>query len=434
MNPVIKPRIFNDENALENAEAVREKNDAIRGAMLRAEKMSSALRLIVMGALALLLAKDLGPAVSPSGLFDINGPAAALAFARAALYSLWARLSSAKLYYFSLAAALWYIAGRPSLFLPLFVENFASAYKKGLKLMQREKYDAAIEKFNSALKNFIPPSEKIKIRLALAECHFILADYDECLRNGFEILELDGGNEQAKSYIGRAFLQQNDRGELAVKYYIHLFNREVYDHKMLQILYSHFLATGDLSDIAVSVYKKAYEIWPENSAVREMVFKSCVIVNDRSSYALKLYQDINADEPGRKDVKLALVSAYYESKNFRRAAETARALFAQKEFSRKLLEIFVESVKNSGDLSGLYEEFAEMAAANPGNRMLADYFDAMKPQFLAGKIVSGAAACEAPAGAGGRGQKMNICGNCAHMNPAGLSHCEKCRSALNTGH
>lgn len=433
MSHVLKPKIFNDENAMENAEALRGKNDEIRNSMMRAEKLSAAARILAMVLLAGILLKDLVPPALLSGLFSIRDLGSAAGFVNNTISGIAGVLLADKLYFFCLIAALWYAAVRPSLFLPLFAENFASAYKKGIKLMQKGKYDLAAEKFTTALKNFIPASEQIKIRLALAECYFTLGDYDECLKDCFEVLELDGGDETAKSYIARAFLQQNERGELAVKYYIHMFNREMQDRKMLDILSAHFLASSDLSETAISVYKKMYELSAENTAVREMIFKACVIVNDRSSYALKLYEDIYAVEPGRKDIKLALVSAYYESKDFRRAAETARALFEQNEFSRKLLEIYVESMKKSGRQACLYEDFTEMISRNPQCKVLADYFEVMKPVFLAGRLMNDSA--DAPADGGGQPKKpkINICGNCAHMNPAGISHCEKCRSALGNG-
>jgi tetratricopeptide (TPR) repeat protein len=433
MSHVLKPKIFNDENAMENAEAIHGKNDEIRGSMMRAEKLSAATRLFAVALLAAVLIRDLVPASLLSGLISIRDFSSAFGFIKNTISGVTGVLLSEKLYYFCVIAALWYIVDRPSLFLTLFVENFASAYKKGLKLMQKQKYELAAEKFTTALKNFMPPSEQIKIRLALAECYFTQGDYDECLKDCFEILELDGGNEAAKNYIARAFLQQNERGELAVKYYIHMFNREMHDQKMLDILSSHFLALSDLSETAISVYKKIYELSSENTAVREMIFKACVIVNDRSSYALKLYEDIYAGEPGRKDIKLALVSAYYESKDFRRAADTARALFDQNEFSRKLLEIYAESMKKSGHQARLYEDFMEMISRNPQCKVLADYFEVMKPVFLAGRLMNDAAAGPAEGGGQSKKAKINICGNCAHMNPSGISHCEKCRSALGTG-
>ncbi|HBC76357.1 MAG TPA: hypothetical protein DC017_16215 [Candidatus Wallbacteria bacterium] len=418
---------------MENAEVLRGKNDEIRGSMMRAEKMSAAARILTMVVLAGVLARDLVPASLLSGLISIRDPGSAAGFVKNTISGVTGVLLSDKLYYFCVIAALWFVTVRPSLFLPLFVENFASAYKKGLKLMQKGKYELAAEKFTIALKNFIPASEQIKIRLALAECYFTQGDYDECLKDCFEVLEIDGGNEQAKSYIARAFLQQNERGELAVKYYIHMFNREMHDQKMLDILSSHFLASSDLSETAISVYKKMYELSAENTAVREMIFKACVIVNDRSSYALKLYEDIYAGEPGRKDIKLALVSAYYESKDFRRAADTARALFEQNEFSRKLLEIYAESMEKSGQQARLYEDFTQMISRNHQCKVLADYFELMKPVFLAGRLMNDAAALPGDGGGQPKKPKINICGNCAHMNPAGISHCEKCRSALVTG-
>ena len=418
---------------MENADAIHEKNDEIRGSMMRAEKLSAATRLLAIAVLAAILIRDLVPGSLLSGLISIRDFSSALGYIKNTISGIAGVLLSEKLYYFCVIAALWYVVERPSLFLSLFVEGFASAYKKGLKLMQKQKYELAVEKFTAALKNFMPPSEQIKIRLALAECYFTQGDYDECLKDCFEILELDGGNEQAKSYIARAFLQQNERGELAVKYYIHMFTREMHDQKMLNILSAHFLASNDLSDAAISVYKKMYEVSPDNTAVREMIFKACVIVNDRSAYALKLYESIYADEPGRKDIKFALVSAYYESKDFRRTVETARALFDQKEFSRKLLEIYAESMKKSGQQSRLFEDFTEMVSGNPQSKVLSDYFESMKPVFLAGRLMNDAAAGSAGDGGQPKKAKINICGNCAHMNPAGISHCEKCRSALGAG-
>lgn len=284
----------------------------------------------------------------------------------------------------------------------------------------------------------MPPSDQIRIRSALCECYFKESLYEDCVKNGFEILELDGANDTAQTLIAKSFMQLGERGDIAVKYYIYLFNKEVYDKKLLNFLSSYFLSVNDLSEIAVRVYKKIYEVSPDNPAIREMVYKSCTIVNDRSAYALKLYEEMLEEEPARKDIKLAMVSAYYESKDFRRAAETARLLFEQNEFSKKLLEIYDESMIKSGLEAVIYDEFQTFMSKFPDNRILSDYFNSKKSLFIAGRLMRQPAAQTGdrqPAAAGGGSavkivNKINICANCAHMNPAGISHCEKCRSAL----
>ncbi|HOD39108.1 MAG TPA: hypothetical protein PKW98_05220 [Candidatus Wallbacteria bacterium] len=430
MNPVLKPKIFNDESVLEaSGSRPAEKKDEVRAAMLRAEKMSKAARIIAMTALCLLLIKDAPAFPFAARLSAVSDLWTAAALIRDIIYYVFGVLFSNKLYYFSLLAALWFVADRPSLFLPLFAESFSAAYKKGLRYMQKEKYELAIEKFNKALNNFISPSEQIKIRTALSECYYTMSLYDECIKNSLEILDLDGANPAAQSYIGRSFLEKKDRSDLAVKYYIYLFNSGFYDKRLMQLLSAHFLDNNDMSETAVEVYKKIYESSVENYAVREMVYKSCVIVNDRSAYALKLYEDIASDEPSRRDVKFALTEAYYESKNFKKTAETIQNLFAQGEISLKLLERFTEAMEKLGRRDALAEEFKALIEKHPDNIILRDYYNSMKSLFIAGRLVQGESSASAGAGRPAA-RKINICANCAHMNPAGISHCEKCRSAL----
>lgn len=430
MNPVLKPKIFNDESVLDAANSrPAEKKDDVRAAMLRAEKMSKAARIIAIILLLLLLVKDAPAFPFTARLSSISDAGTAAAFLRDIVYYVFGVLFSNKLYYFSILAALWVVADRPSLFLPLFAESFSSAYKKGLKYMQKEKYDLAIEKFNKALNNFIPPSEQIKIRTSLSECYYTLSLYDECIKNSLEILDIDGANPAAQSYIGKSFLEKKDRSDMAVKYYIYLFNSGFYDKRLMHLLSTHFLDNNDMSETAVAVYKKIYESSVESSAVREMVYKSCVIANDRSSYALKLYEDIASDEPGRRDVKFALAEAYYESKNFKKTAETIQGLFAQGEISVKLLERYTEAMEKLGRQNALGDEFKALIEKHPDNKTLRDYYNSMKSLFIAGRLVHDQAAAASGAG-NAPARKINICGNCAHMNPAGLSHCEKCRSAL----
>ncbi len=441
MSHVLKPKIFNDENAFEAAAvAGLEKNDEVRNMMLRAEKFSRWSRVMVICVLWFVLIKDAFPFYLLSGLTTAGDLRTVLTVIKNIVYGAAGVILANKLYYFAIIFILWTVTTRPSIFLFLFAENFSALYKKGLKQMQKEKYDLAAETFKRALKSFMPPSDQIRIRSALCECFFKESLYEDCVKNGFEILELDGANDAAQTYIARSFLQLGERGDIAVKYYIYLFNKEIYDKKLLNFLTSYFLSANDLSEIAVRVYKKIYEVLPDNPAVREMIYKSCTIVNDRSAYALKLYEEMSEEEPARKDIKLALVSAYYESKDYRRAAETARSLFEQNEFSKKLLEIYDESMIKSGLEAVIYDEFQTFMSKFPDNRILADYFESKKSLFIAGRLMRQTPAQAQENGSGLRPaesaqavksvNKINICANCAHMNPAGISHCEKCRSAL----
>ncbi len=442
MSHVLKPKIFNDENVFEAAEtAGREKNDEVRNMMLRAEKLSRWTRVVVICVLWIVLIKDALPFSLFDGLSAAGDPWAVFNIFKNIIFSAAGVILSSKFYYFIIIVILWAVTTRPSFFLFLFAENFSALYKKGLKQMQKEKYSLAAETFKRALKSFMPPSDQIRIRSALCECYFKESLYEDCVKNGFEILELDGANDTAQTFIARSFMQLDQRGDIAVKYYIYLFNREVYDKKLLNFLSSYFISANDLSEIAVRVYKKIYELSPDNPAVREMVYKSCTIVNDRSVYALKLYEEMSAEEPARKDIKLALVSAYYESKDYRRAAETARSLFEQNEFSKKLLQIYDESMMKSGFAAVIYDEFQTFMSKFPDNRILSDYFDSKKSLFIASRLMCQPVA-QAPTQAHDQGyqagesaaaktiKKINICANCAHMNPVGISHCEKCRSAL----
>jgi tetratricopeptide (TPR) repeat protein len=442
MSHLSRPKIFNDENVFEAAEAAgRDKSDEVRSMMLRAEKLSRWTRVLVICVLWGVLIKDAVPFSLFGGLTAAGDLKAVFNIFKNIVFSAAGVIFSNKLYYFFIIVILWFVTSRPSIFLYIFAENFSALYKKGLKQMQKEKYDLAAETFIRALKSFMPPSDQIRIRSALCECLFKESLYEDCAKNGFEILELDGANDTAQTYIAKSFLQLGERGDIAVKFYIYLFNKEVYDKKLLNILITYFLSANDLSEIAVRVYKKVYEVSPDNPAVREMVYKSCTIVNDRSSYALKLYEEMLDEEPSRKDIKLALVSAYYESKDYRRTAEMARSLFEQNEFSKKLLELYDESMTKSGLEAIIYDEFQTFMSKFPDNRILADYFNSKKSLFMAGRLMRQSAAQAQtqaqgrPAGAesGGAvktGNRINICANCAHMNPAGISHCEKCRSAL----
>ncbi len=438
MSQVLKPKIFNNENVFEIVEAKgRDKSDEVRNAMLRAEKLSRWSRILVMAVLWAVLIKDTISFSFLSGLTSAADLPAIFNILKNIVFGAAGVIFSSKAYYFFIIFLLWMVTARPSIFLFLFAENFSALYKKGLKQMHKEKYAIAAETFQRALKSFMPPSDHIRIRSALCECLFKESLYEDCVKNGFEILELDGSNDAAQIYIAKSFLQLGERGDIAVKYYIYLFNKEVYDKKLLDLLTSYFLSSNDLSEIAVRVYKKVYEVSPYNSAVREMVYKSCTIVNDRSAYALKLYEEMLSEEPSRKDIKLALVSAYYESKDYRRAAETARSLFENNEFSKKLLEVYDESMAKSGLSSVVYDELQAFISKFPDNKILSDYFESKKSLFIADRLIRQPAAqavgLSAGSGSGGAvktGNKINICANCAHMNPAGITHCEKCHSAL----
>jgi len=335
MKSVLKPKLFNDESfdvkSRRDHELDSEREGELKASMKRSEAGAAFLRYIALAIVAGLLIKGLMPLnFSKYAVYVLNFKNV-LDFLLGLAGEIYSNFIADKIYFSTLFLLMWLFYANYGLFRFFFIRNHMSLYNKGVALMDNKNYPAAVVSFESALKNFMPPLDMIKIRSELARCYLALANYDLCIYNCNKVLEADGGNDAAAETIARAYLENDDRGETAVKFYIGLFNQGFSDSRMVKILCSHFMSSNDISDTALTVYKKAMEHSPDDALLRNMLFKACVISNDRSGYALELYEKIFSDEPDRTDVMLALVTAYYNAKNYKKCALMCRQLFDRRE-------------------------------------------------------------------------------------------------------
>lgn len=319
-------------------------------------------------------------------------------------------------------------------------------YKDGVEYLDKEKYESAIACFEKALANAFEPLERARIKSKLSLCYFKIKNYDKCIKVSLEVLDVDPKNEVVHGYLGNSFLEKNATNERAISEYKLLLKKQKDDKRLLTILCNHFIKEDNLSQEAIDVYQKIFTMDPKDKNVRRMLGEAFIRSNDKSDIAIKVYESILADEPQRNEVKLMLISAKFSRKNFDESIMLCEELFEKGIIENITLEYYTNSYFKIDKKAELYQKYVELSRKFPNNQILKNYVDKIQSQLVVERLTGGGGPAIQPAAAQGAATQqqgggaapagapaapaVNICRNCAHMNPAGLMACEHCGAAM----
>ena len=318
--------------------------------------------------------------------------------------------------------------------------------KKGVELLEKEKYEQACASFEKSLAMIMDPIERTKIKAKIALCCFKVKDYDKCIKICIEILEVDPKNEVIHGFLGNSYLEKNVQNERAFNEYKLLLKRQKDDKRLLTILCTHYLQDDNLSQEAIDVYQKVFNIDPKDKRVRKMLCEAFIRTNDKTDLALRVYEAVLSDESNRKDVKLMLISAQFQRKNYEECIKLCKELFESGSIENITLEYYTNSFSKLGRKGELYDEYKALTVKYPDNQTLKTYLEKVQSLLMVERLTNRNLDTSSPNftsnedQGGGQQQAerkpaagapaVNICKSCAHMNPGVLKVCEKCGSAM----
>ncbi len=320
-------------------------------------------------------------------------------------------------------------------------------YKDGVEYLDKEKYEHAIASFEKALANAFDPLERAKIKAKLSLCYFKVKNYDKCIKVSLEALDVDPKNEVVHGYLGNSFLEKNATNERAISEYKLLLKKQKDDKRLLTILCTHFIHEDNLSQEAIDVYQKIFAMDSKDKNVRRMLGEAFIRSNDKTDLAIKVYESILSDEPHRTDVKLMLISAKFSRKNFDECIMLCEELFEKGNIENITLEYYTNSYFKLEKKAELYKKYVDLSAKFPNNQILKSYLDKIQSQLMVERLTGGGGPVITPSNQGATAPgvqqaapqqqpnvtaapAVNICRNCAHMNPSGLKACEHCGAAI----
>jgi|GEM_PF-3949417 len=364
---------------------------------------------------------------------------------RGEFYSEYFKMSLPKMYVYMIAAFLvaliiWiYFGGQIAVMLK---PDPQRNYKKGIEYLDQEKYESAISSFEKALSTVLEPLERTKIKAKMSMCYFKVKNYDKCIKVSMEVLDVDPKNDIVHGYLGNSFLEKNTQSERAMNEYKLLLKKQKDDKRLLTILCNFFIQEDNLSQEAIDVYQKIFAIDPRDGNVRRMLCEAFMRSNDKTDLAIKVYESIINDEPGRKDVKLMLISAKFNRKNYDECIMLCEELFDSGVIENITLEYYTNSFVKLNKKNELYQNYVNYVQKFGDNQILRTYFDKIQSQLAVERLTGGGGPAinfdNQASNAGGSAvtpkpaaaPAVNICKNCAHMNPSGLKVCEHCGSSV----
>ncbi len=320
-------------------------------------------------------------------------------------------------------------------------------YKAGVDCLDKEKYEAAIVSFEKALANAFEPLERSKIKAKLTFCYYKIKNYDKCIKVSLEVLDVDPKNEVVHGYLGNSFLEKNATNERAISEYKLLLKKQKDDKRLLTILCTHFVNEDNLSQEAIDVYQKVFAMDSKDKNVRRMLGEAFVRSNDKTDLAIKVYESIISDEPHRNDIKLMLISAKFSRKNFDECIMLCEEMFEKGNIENITLEYYTNSYFKIDKKAELYQKYVDLSRKFPDNQVLKSYVDKIQSQLMVERLTGGGGPAVMPSASNDVRQPahgeaiqnisavpaapaVNICRNCAHMNPSGLKACEHCGASI----
>ncbi len=315
--------------------------------------------------------------------------------------------------------------------------------KKGVELLEKEKYDQAAASFEKSLAMIMDPIERTKIKAKIALCLFKTKDYDKCIKICIEILDVDPKSDVIHGFLGNSYLEKNVQTERAFNEYKLLLKRQKDDKRLLTVLCSQYIQDDNLSQEAIDVYQKVFNMDPKDKRVRKMLCEAFIRSNDKTDLALRVYEAVLTDESNRKDVKLMLISAQFQRKNYEDCIKLCKELFDSGSIENITLEYYTNSFSKLGRKGELYDEYKALSMKYPDSQTLKTYLEKVQSLLNVERLTNRNLDTSTPNFTNNEDQAqqterkpaagvpaVNICKSCAHMNPGTLKVCEKCGSAM----
>jgi tetratricopeptide (TPR) repeat protein len=197
------------------------------------------------------------------------------------------------------------------------------------------------------------------------------------------------------------------------------------DNRLLNILCMTYLDEESLNNEAVEVYEKVYMKNPNDKAVRKLLCEAYIRGNNRNEGATRIYEAILEDSPERLEVRIMVITALFQKGKYEKTIEHCLAVFDQGIFDEFALDCLKNSFQKLGNAEELPKIYSELLEKFPEEEKLKLYMNKVQTQLdverLTGKDKEKRADSSHVVASGPK-----ICANCAHINPPGLSKCEKC--------
>ncbi len=341
-----------------------------------------------------------------------------------------AALVKGKYYYAGCLLVLWLARDLPESVTVIFQGDASGHYTNGMTHMRYERYEQAARCFEKSLKYSMSPLDRQRVRSVLSDALYKAREFENCIKNCQEILALECKNDEGHFYLASSYLALGDRSDEAAKEYLYLFEtRRSEDKKLLKLLFSYLSGRKDLSETAMNVYRKCYEVEPRSEDYRKFLCSALVALRETSASALKVYADVLEDEPGRKDLKILLSTSYLKNRNYEKCFILCDGMIKDGVLDEVVLGCYADAVLKLGKKQDLYDKFMLLKAKHPDNANLISFLEKNENAFLADRLTAPEA--KSSGGSGERARAaVNICKKCAHMNPVGIAACEKCSSPI----
>jgi tetratricopeptide (TPR) repeat protein len=298
-------------------------------------------------------------------------------------------------------------------------------YKKSIKYMENGNSKAALKTLKKAMENAVSPIEEQRIREKVVQCHFSSKDYKNCIESGKEVLDRDPRNEKIITLLAESYLALDAKHEEALSLYRRMFRIRKDDNRLLNILCMTYLDEESLNNEAVEVYEKVYMKNPNDKAVRKLLCEAYIRGNNRNEGATRIYEAILEDSPERLEVRIMVITALFQKGKYEKTIEHCLAVFDQGIFDEFALDCLKNSFQKLGNAEELPKIYSELLEKFPEEEKLKLYMNKVQTQLdverLTGKDKEKRADSSHVVASGPK-----ICANCAHINPPGLSKCEKC--------
>lgn len=310
-----------------------------------------------------------------------------------------------------------------------FVPDPRKFYKKAVSQMESGRYKPALKNLAKALSISGNIQEGIRIKEKIVQCYYSSKDFKACIQHGKEVLDRDPRNDKVITLVGESYLEQQATHEDALNIYRRMWRIRKDDPRLLNILSMTYLNEQSLASEAVEVYEKVFIKNPGDKGVRRLLCEAYVRANNRNEGAIRVFEGQLEDEPERLEVRTLLIAALYQRNRFDRALEHCLAVFDQGVYDEFTLEYLKNCHEKLGKQEEMPEIYRKLLEKFPQETKLKAALEKVTQQIdvrrLAGQSQAPPSAGEQTAtkpAAGG----PKICVNCAHINPPGLSKCEKC--------
>jgi tetratricopeptide (TPR) repeat protein len=214
--------------------------------------------------------------------------------------------------------------------------------------------------------------DALQVHMAFARGFFETRQYGRAITEGQLAMRLSPRNKEARVILGRSFYANKTISQEILEFYLDLLEVEPDNRALLSYVGTFCTDKKILNPTTLALLRQLAQVQPENDKVRQLLMRSYLKDNDRSSAAMALYRVELERNPKNLDVRCVLAEELLKKGEVEKAIQECEEMLNVSLNHPKTHDLLTEAYTKLGKLPSLMKTYQSILENEPHNTFIQD--------------------------------------------------------------